>query len=37
MIIHFDDARDVDTELIDTVESTPTQKKILHDNLLELL
>jgi len=37
MIIRFADAPDVDTGLIDTVELTPTQKKILNDNLLELL
>ena len=37
MTIKFDDAPDVDIELIDTVELTNDERRILNDNLLELL
>ena len=37
MIIHFDDAPDVDTDLVDTIELTPEEQQIINDNLFELL
>lgn len=37
MILHFDDAPDVDTDLIDTVQLTPEEQRILNENLLELI
>lgn len=37
MIIYFEDAPDVDTDLIDTIHLTSEQQQLLNDNLLELL